>query len=251
MKTTVTPKDWEIKDRLYTLINKKPLTLRLSSRHSARSPLLYFDEESGEQRELRYATNMSSPFVDEQNGTATMGHIVFQDGRLFVPKEQQNLQKLLSLYHPRREREYREHRPQIIAQYDIEDIELEIDALNIAKTLDIEQAEAIMRVEEGSRVNKMSSREIKRDLLIFAKRKPKLFLDLVNDENVQLRSTAIKAVENRIIKLSQDNRTFSWASNGKKLMTIPFDENPYSAMASWFQTDEGLEVFKSIQKKLS
>jgi hypothetical protein len=194
---------------------------------------------------------MSSPFVDEQNGTATLGHIVFQDGRLFVPKEQQNLQKLLSLYHPRREREYREHRPQIIAQYDIEDIELEIDALNIAKTLDIEQAEAIMRVEEGSRVNKMSSREIKRDLLIFAKRKPKLFLDLVNDENVQLRSVAIKAVENRIIKLSQDNRTFSWASNGKKLMTVPFDENPYSAMASWFQTDEGLEVFKSIQKKLS
>ncbi len=159
--------------------------------------------------------------------------------------------QLLSLYHPRREREYREHRPQIIAQYDIEDIELEIDALNIAKTLDIEQAEAIMRVEEGSRVNKMSSREIKRDLLIFAKRKPKLFLDLVNDENVQLRSVAIKAVENRIIKLSQDNRTFSWASNGKKLMTVPFDENPYSAMASWFQTDEGLEVFKSIQKKLS
>ena len=251
MKTTETPKDWEIKDRLYTLINKKPLTLRLSSRHSARSPLLYFDENSGEQRELRYATNMSSPFVDEQNGTATLGHIVFQDGRLFVPKEQQNLQNLLSLYHPRREREYREHRPQIIAQYDIEDIELEIDALNIAKTLDIEQAEAIMRVEEGSRVNKMSSREIKRDLLIFAKRKPKLFLDLVNDENVQLRSVAIKAVENRIIKLSQDNRTFSWASNGKKLMTVPFDENPYSAMASWFQTDEGLEVFKSIQKKLS
>tara|TARA_R100000664_G_scaffold1760_1_gene4598 strand:- start:287 stop:1042 length:756 start_codon:yes stop_codon:yes gene_type:complete len=251
MKTTETPKDWEIKDRLYTLINKKPLTLRLSSRHSARSPLLYFDENSGEQRELRYATNMSSPFVDEQNGTATLGHIVFQDGRLFVPKEQQNLQKLLSLYHPRRDREYREHRPQIIAQYDIEDIELEIDALNIAKTLDIEQAEAIMRVEEGSRVNKMSSREIKRDLLIFAKRKPKLFLDLVNDENVQLRSVAIKAVENRIIKLSQDNRTFSWASNGKKLMTVPFDENPYSAMASWFQTDEGLEVFKSIQKKLS
>ena len=251
MKTTETPKDWEIKDRLYTLINKKPLTLRLSSRHSARSPLLYFDENSGEQRELRYATNMSSPFVDEQNGTATLGHIVFQDGRLFVPKEQQNLQKLLSLYHPRREREYREHRPQIIAQYDIEDIELEIDALNIAKTLDIEQAEAIMRVEEGSKVNKMSSREIKRDLLIFAKRKPKLFLDLVNDENVQLRSVAIKAVENRIIKLSQDNRTFSWASNGKKLMTVPFDENPYSAMASWFQTDEGLEVFKSIQKKLS
>ena len=29
-----------------------------------------------------------------------MGHIRFQEGDLRVPKEQQNLQKLLSLYHP-------------------------------------------------------------------------------------------------------------------------------------------------------
>ena len=41
---------WEIKDRLYMLINKRPLTLRLSSKHSQRSPLLYFDEEAGTQR---------------------------------------------------------------------------------------------------------------------------------------------------------------------------------------------------------
>jgi len=33
-------------------------------------------------------------------------------------------------------------------------------------------------------------------------------------------------------------------------MTVPFDENPYSAMASWFKTDEGLEVYKSIEKKI-
>ena len=29
-----------------------------------------------------------------------MGHITFRNGDLKVPKEQQNLQKLLSLYHP-------------------------------------------------------------------------------------------------------------------------------------------------------
>ena len=32
-------------------------------------------------------------------------------------------------------------------------------------------------------------------------------------------------------------------------MNVPFDENPYSAMAAWFKTDEGLEVYKSIEKK--
>jgi hypothetical protein len=34
-------------------------------------------------------------------------------------------------------------------------------------------------------------------------------------------------------------------------MTVPFDEHPYSAMAAFFKTDEGLEVFKSIEKKFS
>ena len=138
---------WEIKDRLYMLINKRPLTLSLSSKHTQRSPLLYFDEEAGTQRELRYATNMSSPFVDEQKGTATLGHIVFESGRLFVPKEQQNLQKLLSLYHPKREREYQEYKPQEIATDELDYIEMEIEALNIAKTLDLEHTEAIFIID--------------------------------------------------------------------------------------------------------
>ena len=34
-------------------------------------------------------------------------------------------------------------------------------------------------------------------------------------------------------------------------MTIPFDENAYAAMAAWFKTDEGLEVYRSIEKRLS
>ena len=127
---------------------------------------------------------------------------------------------------------------------------MEIEALNIAKTLDLEHTEAILRVEYGSKVNKMTSKELKRDLLVFAKRKPDLLLDLVNDDNIQLINIAVKAVEQRLLKLSQDNRTVQWASNGRKLMTVPFEENPYSALAAWFQTDEGLEVYKTITKKL-
>ena len=73
---------------------------------------------------------------------------------------------------------------------------------------------------------------------------------LANDENVQLRNFAIKATEINIIKLSADQRTFTWGSNGKKLMTVPFDENPYSAFAAFLKTDEGVEIYKSIDKKL-
>ena len=125
-----------------------------------------------------------------------------------------------------------------------------MEAMNAAVGIDVDQAEAIMRVEKGSAVNSMSSKELKRDILLFAKQNPKTFIALANDDNVQLRNTAIRAEEAGIIRLSGDQRTFTWGSNGRKLMNVPFDENPYSAFAAFLKTDEGVEIYKSIDKKL-
>ena len=242
---------WEIKDRVYYLKgNKNPLTLTIPSRHTKKHSLLYFDKESGKQKEIRYATNQDSPFVDEQKGEATLGHIMFKDGDLKVPKEKQNLQKLLSLYHPLKGRLYEEFSAVEEAADDLDILDLQIDALNAARNMDIDQGEAILRVELGSKVSNMSSKEIKRDLLLFARNNPQLFISLANDDNVQLRNIAIRAAEAGIINLSPDQRTFTWGSNGRKLMNVPFDENPYSAFAAFLKTDEGVEIYKSIDKKL-
>jgi hypothetical protein len=242
--------EWEIKDRIYYLTGSDtPLTLTIPGKHTRKHALLYFDEKTRKQKEIRYATNHDSPFKEEQEGEATMGHIMFRDGDLRVPKEKQNLQKLLSLYHPLRNRLYQEYDPVEEAYDDLELLDLQTDAAVFAREMDIDDAEAILRVEMGTAVNQLSSKEIKRDLRLFANRNPKLFLDLAQDDNVGLRNTAIKATEAGIIALSQDQRTFSWASTGRKLMSVPFDENPYSAMAAYFKTDEGMEVFRSIEKK--
>lgn len=242
---------WEVKDRTYILKgNKEPLTYTIPSKHTRRHALLWFDTDKNMQRELRYATNMSSPFVDEQKGEVTLGHITFRDGTLNVPKENIALQKLLSVYHPMLKNKYFEHVPHMIAEDELEKMEWEIEALNVARNMDVDMAEAIVRVEYGSKVNKLSSKELRRDLIILAKTNPKLFLSLAADENVQLRNFAINAIEQDIITLSQDQRSIHWASNNRKLMTVPFDENPYSALAAWFKTDEGVEVFKSIEKRL-
>lgn len=242
---------WEIKDRTYLLKgNFSPLTYTLQSRHSRRYPLLYFDPVTAEQKEIRYATNQSSPFVDEQKGQATLGHIIFRDGVLTVKKEQQNLQKLLSLYHPARNLKYYEFDSVVEAEDELDDLEIQIDALNAARSMDIDQIEAIMRVELGSKVSEMSSKELKRDVLLFAKKNPGLFMELANDDNVHLRNIAIRATELGILRLSQDQRSFHWGSNDRKLMNVPFDENPYSAMAAWFKTDEGVEVYRTIEKNL-
>lgn len=260
VEETIVPKEtkpktlkdtWVIKDRTYIIADSNsPLTYTLQSKHSLRYPLLWFNKETGEQEELRYATNQNSPLVSQQKGQATLGHIIFENGILNVPKEKQNLQKLLSLYHPALNIKYTEFDPTLEAEDELEDLELEVMALNAALEMDIDQAESIVRVEVGSRVNKMSSKEIKRDLLLLARNNPSLFIELANDDNVQLRNIAIRAVEANIVKLSPDNRTFHWGENNRKLMTVPFDENPYSAMAAFFKTDEGVEIFKSIEKKL-
>ena len=249
-KSKVQEDTWEYKNRTYYLLSKgNPLTYTLPSKHTQKYPLVWFDPEKGYERELRYATNQKSIFVDEQQGQVTLKHIVFDNGILNVSKEKRNLQEFLAK-HPHNNLIFKEHDSVEIAKDEVEDLEIQVMAMNVALDMEVDFAEAILRVEMGSGVANLSSKELKRDLLLFAKRNPQLFIELANDENVQLRNFAIVAREKGIITLSQDQRTFSWASNGRKLMSVPFDENPYSAMAAWFQTDEGLEVYKSIEKKL-
>ena len=237
---------WEIKDRTYYLRDGlSPLTYTINSRG-----IYWFDEEKGYERELKYTMNQKTPFVDEFKGDAILGHITFIDGVLKVPKEKQTLQRLLSLYHPQKGRLFNEFDPVETAVDELQDIETEIEALNVAKNLDIDIAEAVLRVEQGNKVTNMTSKEIKRDVLLYAKNNPSLFLELANDDNVQLRNFGIKAVEAGLLKLSADNRTFNWGSNDRKIMTVPFDEHPYSALAAFFKTDEGLEIYKNIEKRL-
>ena len=238
---------WEIKDRVYYLKgHKKPLSRLIKSAN-----IYWFDEEKGYERELKYCQNQRTPFVDEMKGDQRLEHIIFRSGSLFVEKEKTVLQKLLSLYHPHRDNIFYEFKPSAIAAEEIDVLEQQVEALVAAKNIDIDMAEAIMRVEKGSSVSTMSSKELRRDLLVFARNNPKLFLELADDENVMLRNFGIRAVEDGILRLSSDQRNFLWGSNGRKIMTIPFDEHPYTALAHWFKTDEGMEIYSNIEKRLN
>jgi hypothetical protein len=233
------------KDKLYELtINETPIVYILKSKG-----ILWFDPEKGYEREVKYCPNQKTIFADEMKGVERLEHVSFRDGKLFVPKEKQTLQKFLDI-HPLNGKKFEEFNPVQIAEEDLDVLELELEAMNTAQKIDIDHAEAILRSDLGNEVSKMTSKELKRDLLIFARNNPKLFLELANDENINIRNMGIKAVENNIINLSSDQRTFEWASTGRKLITVPFDENPYSALAAWFKTDEGVEVYQTIEKKL-
>lgn len=248
-QTTTIEKKWEYKDRTYLLKGEiAPLTYTIQTRHTPRKPLLYWDDDRKLNREIRLASNQKSVFVDEQDGFSTLSHIIFEDGALYVPKEDPNTQKLLSIYHPNKL--WEEIDDVLIANDEVEDVENELIALNLVQSLDIEHLEAIMRTELGSSVSTMSSKELKRDAYRFARQEPDLFIELSEDEDIKLRNLANRAVETGILQLTDDNTVFK-LSNGKKVMTIPFDQHPYAALSQYFKTDEGINLMKSITKKLS
>ena len=238
--------NWVVKDRVYALKEGlAPLSYTIRG-----SNIYYLDEEKGYERELKYTNNQKTPFVDEFVGDAKLEHITFEDGTLNVPKSKQTLQKLLSLYHPQRNKLFFEFDPDANAEDELDIMELEVEALNAAMSMEIDQVEAIVRTEVGNKASQMSSKELKRDLINIAKKDPRLFLELANDENINIRNMGIRAVEAGIIKLSPDQRTFTWGSTNRQLATVPYEENPYSALTAFFKTDEGIEVYKAIEKRL-
>jgi hypothetical protein len=244
-------KDWEFKDRVYILAgNHSPVTYTIQTKHTPRKPLLWFDEGLKINRELRLATNQKSLFADEQNGYSTLTHVIFQDGVLNVPRTEVTMQKMLSLYHPLKGNLWIEADAAKDAEDEIDLLEFEMEALNLVQTLDIEHLEAIMRTELGSAVSTMSSRELKRDAYRFAKSQPALFIEISEDEDIKLRNLANRAVEQGIILLTDDNTVFKFA-NGKKILTVPFEQHPYAALSQYFKTDDGVMLMKSLTKKLN
>lgn len=246
-QSTSTGKKWEVKDRFYELIGKQSLVRKIKSKNIA-----WFDEDKEEERWLAYAINENTPFVDEfKSPKPRLGHIYFRDGVLHVPKEKKALQQLLSLYHPQLNKVYKERDEEVEATDIVSQTELVLEAMNLAKEMDISKAEAIVRTEVGSAINNMKSNEIKRDLYLMAQNRPKLFIQLAEDENIELINDGRKAVEMGIINLINKNTLFTWASNGNKLLKVGFDKDPYSELARYFKSDdEGVEVYLSVKKQI-
>jgi len=239
-------------DKLYVLKRKfKPLSYVLPSRNTARYSLLHFDSETGVNRPLRYAKNQKSPFEDEQDGTAILEPIVFIDGALRVTKTNQVLQKFLAL-HPSNGTIFEEVNTERDATQEIEKINYELDAMMTARELSVEKLETVARVLLGSKIDKMSTHELKRDVLIYAKRHPKDFLNMLDDPMLELQNTCAKFLDLGVLSIKNKGRDiyYNLPDNKKKLLTIPYGEEPVYILASFMKSDDGIEVLRLLEQKL-
>lgn len=238
-------------NKTYRLLNGSPLSYVLPSRNNPRYPLMWYDEKNNVNRALRYATNQKSPFEDEQDGNAILEPIVFEDGLLTVPKNNPALQQFLH-YHPLNGKVFTEVDKEKDASAEVQDLNVEVDALIEARQLSIDQIEMVSRVIFGKDPSTISTAELRRDILVFAKNNPRDFLDIINDPELKFQAKVRMFFENNLLILKNNNKEvwFNTQTNKKKMMTIPFGDEPHDAAASYLQSDEGLDSLKMLEVSL-
>lgn len=238
-------------DKVYKLLHSSPLSFTIPSRSTRRFPLLWFDEDNNVNRPLRYAVNQKSPFEEEQDGNAIVEPIIFEDGMLRVPKTNPVLQQFLH-YHPMHGTVFAEVNYEKDAQTEVDYLSAEVDALMEARSLSLEQLENVSRVLFGKDPSIVSTAELKRDVLIYAKQDPKGFLNLINDPMLKLESNVHKYFDSKVLAFRNGNKEvwFNMPSNKRKMMNVPFGADPYTEVALFLQTEEGIDAMKLLDKSM-
>lgn len=235
-------------DKVYRLLIGSPLSYTLASRNHPRYPLMWYDEKNNINRALRYAKNQKSPFEDEQDGNAILEPVIFEDGFLRVPKQNPALQSFLH-YHPMNNIVFCEVDKEKDANAEIKDLDIEVDALIEARQLSIEQIEMLTRVMFGKDPSVISTAELKRDILVFAKTEPKEFLNILNDPELKFQAKVRLFFENKLLALRNNDKEiwFNTPTNKKKMLSVPFGEDPYVSAALFLKSDEGLDSLNMLE----
>ena len=238
-------------DKVYKLTVGTPLSYSLASRNHPRFPLMWYDEKKNENRALRYAINQKSPFEDEQDGNAIIEPIMFEDGFLSVPRTNPSLQSFLH-YHPLNGKVFIEVDDEKDASDEVEDLDLQIDAMVEARKLSLDQLETLTRVMFGKDPSVISTAELKRDILVFAKYDPSGFLATLNDPELQFQAKIRRFFEEKLLALRNNNKEvwFNTPTNKKKMVSIPFGEDPNDVSAHFLSSDEGLDSLKMLEANL-
>lgn len=240
-------------DKFYKLTrDAAPLSYMLPVRNSRKFPLMYFDEDTNTNRTLRYARNQKTPFEDEQDDNVILEPVIFEDGMLRVPRTNPVLQEFLH-YHPLNGVKFVEIDNEKDASEDVDRLNIEIDALIAAKELDIDMIEKLSRVLFGKDTSKMSSAELKRDILVFAKREPEYFLDTLTDPMLQLQGNVQMFFDKGFLSFRKNNTEvwYNTSSNKTRMLTVPYGSDAKDTVASYLSSDDGLDSLNMLEGLLT
>lgn len=208
-----------------------------------------FDKASGQVRELRYCPNEPSAWRDEQSDNARRQPVVFNDGRIFVRPEQPNLMEFLD-NHPDNTANggklfgLIDHEKK--AEVKIDQEFLVADAVAMVRDKDLNDLLAVA-VSQGMNVDRPVN-EIKHDLLVFAKKNPKRFIESFDNPTVDMKAKIRQASKLNIIKLDSD--AVRWYDTNKMIISVPAGKSPLDVFVRYCLTEAAVPVVEEIEKQL-
>tara|TARA_R100000231_G_scaffold125010_2_gene95331 strand:- start:859 stop:1704 length:846 start_codon:yes stop_codon:yes gene_type:complete len=208
-----------------------------------------YDKENDTVREIRYCPNEPSIFVDEQSENAVRESVIFERGKLFVPREKPNLKKFLELHPANKENGgsvFKIVDKKKDAKEELEKEFLVSDAVSIVRDRDINDLLAIA-LYYGVNINAATS-EIRYNLLRIAKSKPKEFLQSLDSPEVTCRSTIKQASDYQIISLKSNG--VYWFDANSLIVSVPVGQDPTDTMVRFCLTEKGASTLSLIEERL-
>lgn len=193
---------------------------------------------------------MTSIYLDEQSPSAKRETIVFNGGKLFVPKSKPNLWMFLDK-HPQNKLnggslfEHVDHsedkRKEIEKEFAVSDAIIKVRDTDIQDLLPVA---LFFNID----VN-LSVSEIRHNLLNIARKNPEGFMDAFDDPTVISRSIAKQASDYQFIAL-RENGVY-WYDTNKLIVTVPVGRNALDVITRFMLTEQGASVYSELEEKLS
>jgi len=120
----------------------------------------------------------------------------------------------------------------------------------VARKMEISMMENVARVALEVDPTRISTSELKRDILVYAKNNPEEFLSIANDPQVAHDGLVSKMFDAGILVTKKTAVHFNLSTNKSKMISIPLGETAKSATRAYFLTDEGVDIMKTLEKHL-
>jgi hypothetical protein len=241
--------NWEIKDRIYYLTNnKRPISQNLQTAHNKDEPLQHFNKVTGKSHSLRYVTNESSLFMENQSKVASDLIVVdtmFNFGKLYVPKENVTLQKLLHI-HPHKDKLFEEFDPVKTSVKNVVDKKLKAKALGMVESTDKLINRAIVSVESVGYIDSWSNEKVLEEAYECAEKNPKKYIENCNDDNIKYKGIVKTAIAQGDL-IYKDYKFFD--NDMVKVIEVGMDKDELSEMASHLKSSAGRTRYEYLVNK--
>ena len=88
---------------------------------------------------------------------------------------------------------------------------------------------------------------------MYAKTAPHGFLNVLNDPELKIKPKIRKFFEEKLLVMRNGDKEvwYNTNTNKKKMLSVPFGQDPYDMVAHFLQSDEGLDSLKMLETILS